>query len=336
MDVRLAIARGLEAGVVRGRCADLASRAWAAWARVERPLTWRENARVVAIGGSTLGGSGKTPLAIACAEELHARGARLALVGHAYAASPGRARIVSLDDDVRVVGDEALVCARRLAPLGVEVVVGRSRQEALDLALREADVAVVDGLCQTTPRRATLALLALHASAPWGAGHCPPRGDLRAPVEKLLSSADRVVLIGGQAGGERSGPFDTAQVVSAGAWLPEPRPVLLDWASLRGPRVGLWTCLARPERLVGFLATRGIRLSHTRFGPDHGVGANHGKRSRVCLPHIPDLDLWLTTAKCRTHLPPPPLEEGIPVATLDHAVRLSAGLCSALRRTIPS
>jgi hypothetical protein len=133
---------------------------------------WREGARVIAVGGSTLGGSGKTPLAIACADALHRAGERVALVGHAYRGRPGRPRFVSVGDDVGEVGDEALECAARLAPYGVPVVVAETRQRALDLALEVADVAVVDGLGQAKPRRASLALLAVDAASPWGAGRC--------------------------------------------------------------------------------------------------------------------------------------------------------------------
>ena len=38
-------------------------------------------------------------------------GARVALVGHAYRATPGRARVVAPDDALHEVGDEALVAA---------------------------------------------------------------------------------------------------------------------------------------------------------------------------------------------------------------------------------
>jgi tetraacyldisaccharide 4'-kinase len=324
MDVRRAIARRLEIGAPVGGVSDAASRAWAAWAKVERPLVWRDSARVVVIGGPTLGGSGKTPLAIAVAQELQKRGHRVALVGHAYGASPQRARVVLLEDDVRVVGDEALVCAGRLAELGIPVVVGPSRQDALNLALALADVAVVDGPCQTAPRRASLALLAVDASAPWGSGHCPPRGDLKASVEATLAATDRVVVVG-----EGS---DSVEVVSEGAWLQDasPRNLLLGWDSLRTLRVGLWTALARPERLLQWLEKRGVRPVELHLGTDHAKGSPKRSLPDAAVP----VDLWLTTAKCRTHLPPA-TPGGVPVATLDHALRLKSSLREVLSRLDP-
>jgi tetraacyldisaccharide 4'-kinase len=305
----------------------MASRAWAARARVERPLAWRDGATVVVVGGPTLGGSGKTPLAIACAEELRRRGASVALVGHAYGASPRRARIVSPDDDVRVVGDEALACARRLGSLGVPVVVGPTRQAALDLALEASDVVVVDGLCQATPRRATLALLAVDACAPWGAGHCPPRGDMRARCEAVLSAVDRVVVIGGELRLPELGlpAHAHAEVVSEGAWS---RGTLLGWDALRRLRLGLWTGVARPERILRGLAKHGVHPEVMRFGADHHPRVPWGP------PDGRKLDLWLTTAKCHAHLKQAG-EGGVPVAVLDHALRLDDGLQELLSRLDP-
>jgi tetraacyldisaccharide 4'-kinase len=334
--LRARIARGLEGGRADGRLSTYASRVWARAARLERPLRWRDGASVVVVGGSTLGGSGKTPLAVACAVELGRLGAKVGFVGHAYAASPGRARIVSERDDVGSVGDEALACAERLAPLGISVVVADARQDALDLALRMADVAVVDGLCQTRPRRATLSLLAVDGDAPWGAGHCPPRGDLRAPAEALLRAVDRVVVIGGEKEDlpdVGSLPCDRAAVVARGAWRTLGRPkTLLDWTELRRLRVGLWTVIARPDRVLRSLARHGVHPTVTLLGADHRPrrGAPRPNPAREALP----LDLWLTTSKCEGHLAQDLafLASGVPVAVLDYSVLLEPRLVAGLGR----
>ncbi len=268
-----------------------------AWARVAtgrlvKALARREGARVVAIGGATLGGSGKTPLAIACARALVANGARVALVGHGYGAHASRrgvARIVTLTDRVEEVGDEALACARALPD--VSVVVAPTRQAALDLALSLADVAVLDGVHQTLPR-ASLALLAVDPRDPWGAGACPPRGDLRAPRAALEALADLVVPI---------------VATSRGAFV-DGR--LAGWEELRGLRVGLVTALARPRRVLELLAANGVHPRVVRTLSDHGRGR---------VPRSTAVDLWLTTGKCRESL----LASGSgAVAELEHEVLL--------------
>jgi tetraacyldisaccharide 4'-kinase len=333
MDIRASVARALEEGRVRGRCADLASQAWASWARLEKPLSWRAGARVVVVGGATLGGSGKTPVAIACAEELCRRGTKVAFVGHAYGASPSRARFVTPGNDLTEVGDEALLASNRLSELGVPVTVAPSRQEALDLALESADVAVIDGVCQTAPRRATLALLAIDGMAPWGAGRCPPRGDLRAPVQVLLEAVDRAVAIEGREGPDVGAlPLDRAEVRSEGAWLEgDSGPELIDWTSLRKLRLGLWTAVARPDRVLRTLAERGVFPVVTVSGRDHGGSPP----APIFNRKEPRLDLWLATPKCRAGRECVSSERGVPTATLDYALELTSSLKDAIGAVVP-
>src|SRR5580658_2515622 len=107
----LGLDEALEQGTLRLPGAELLTEAWRlAMARaLRRKLRWPAHVKVLAIGGSTLGGSGKTPLAIACAAELARLGASPVLVGHAHRAAPGFARVVGGSDPVERVGDEALV-----------------------------------------------------------------------------------------------------------------------------------------------------------------------------------------------------------------------------------
>ena len=297
------VAEGLESGRWNGALARAMERLWAEAAapRLVKRLVWREGAEIVAIGGATLGGSGKTPLAIACARALADTGARVAIVGHAYRARPGRARVVQPDDPVELVGDEALVCAR--ACPDVRVTVGRTRQAALDLALAAADVAVLDGVHQTAPR-AALALLAVDPDSPWGAAACPPRGDLRAPREELVALADRIVPVAS---------------TSRGAWL-DGR--LVAWDELRAARIGLVTSIARPARVLRVLERAGVRPVLVRTFSDHG---------RPDLPRGAAVDLWLMTAKCAAHRVAS-RRGAAPVAVIDHQVHLGEGCRLTLAR----
>lgn len=112
----------------------------------------------ICVGGSTLGGTGKTPLAIEIARHL-SKTRKVALVGHGYRARPERARVVSPHDPLELVGDEALVCARAFEKTNTHVIVGPSRQSAMDLAARIADVMVIDGVLQLAPERARCSIL---------------------------------------------------------------------------------------------------------------------------------------------------------------------------------
>ena len=280
----------------RGRLLPLtlgqpAAAIWARVARPERELRLPARARVVGVGGATLGGSGCTPLAIAVAESLAQSGERVAFVSHGYRASWRRWRQVEITDSAALVGDEALLAARRLAAHGVSVSIGPRRQ-AIERASHEAGVVVVDGLLQTRPVRLAYSILSVDQNAPWGAGHCPPRGDLRAQPDRLLAAADVVCAIDcGDPCAERS-----PQILRVPA-----RSTLLgfdgqrSWGQLHGRRVGVVLAIARPQRVLAQLARRGVTPVVVRLAADHGRPSTRpGDRQRV--------DVWLTTEKCFTKL----------------------------------
>jgi tetraacyldisaccharide 4'-kinase len=312
----------------------------AAGALLDRAVTRRiaapSRVQVVAIGGATLGGSGKTPLAIACAAELAASGARVALVGHAYRATPGRPRLVSPRDALDDVGDEALLAARALAPWGARasVVVAPSRSEAMALAARVADVLVLDGIAQLRPSPAALSILAVDPERPWGDGRSlPPRGSLRAPIATLVAASDAIVTVGdGEPAAEL---FDLGRSVwpsrvdSLGVETYVDEGALMTWPAVRALRVGLLTALARPERVLRALARRGVVPRAILSARDHGpFGRGAGSRAeRRAREH--GVDLWLATPKCALHaaraLP------ALRVAVVHHFVTLHPSLRKRLR-----
>jgi tetraacyldisaccharide 4'-kinase len=300
---------------------------------VVRRLDAPGGAATIAVGGSTFGGSGKTPLAIACAEELARCGARTVLVGHAYRARPPGPRFVGVDDPLGEVGDEALLAARALAPLGARVAVAPTRAEAIAWAAAAADVLVLDGVAQLAPVPATLALLAVDADEPWGAGSALPlRGSLRANIPALLSACDAVVPMT-NAGVSHGCVIDgvgrkmwPARVQSRGAWVDG--GTLLTWEAIRSLRIGLLSALGRPERVRRWLERRGVLPRAFVRARDHGPFGRAARREiRVAQAH--GIDVWLATPKCAIHamrgLP------GIPLAVLDHAVALDPALRNTLR-----
>jgi tetraacyldisaccharide 4'-kinase len=252
---------------------------YSACVRVERLLRFSCRTRLLAIGGATVGGSGRTALALAAARLLVDRGARVAIVGHAYRARPGRARVVTTADALVEVGDEARMLARALGDRAA-VVVAPKRQDALALAENLADVVILDGVLQTAPMRAGLSLLALREDAPWGSGRALPAGDLRAPREMLEAACDRVTHVR------------------------MPLALVHGCPPFAGARVGLVTAVARGDRVARAIAAAGADVvDHAAF-PDHGPV----DLREVDLRLRGDVDFWLCTAKCHEHL----IEAGAP------------------------
>jgi len=306
-----------------------------------------------------MGGSGKTPLAMACASELARAGLRTTLVGHAYRANPSKPRFVGPDDDLNEVGDEALLAARALDGLAlarVAVAPGRAaRARAIALAAGSTDVLVLDGVAQTRPLAASLALLAVDAEQPWGAPSAVDRvamarrGALRqAPIATLVAACDAIVpLLGamepafrGEAGEQertldrlaRLGrPVWPATVSSRGAWVGQ---ALLTWEVLRSRRVGLITALARPERVARSLERHGVTPVAVVSARDHGpLGPTAAARANA-ITNAGQVDMWVATAKCALHAARV-LAPGSPLASLDYTVAIGPELLTRLRNLFP-
>ena len=287
---------------------------WESWlARADlvspvRALRLPASTAIVGVGGATLGGSGRTPVAIALASSLAARGRRVTLIGHGYGArSLSRVHVVRPDSRVDDVGDEALVAARLLEGRA-RVVVGPTRAAAIEYAARTHGVLVVDRLLQTSPVRLSRALLVVDDRAPWGSGRVVPFGDLCAPRDALLDAADEVVRVGGAAA--------TSTIVAVSR--SRARAPLSDFA---GARVGLVTSVARPRRVVDLLAEHGVVPRVHVERPDHGRADPREVRALAARARLEGLDGWLLDAKSAIHL-----ELGSEAWTLDHRVSLSEAI----------
>jgi tetraacyldisaccharide-1-P 4'-kinase len=231
-----------------------------------RELDLPRGVSVIGVGGSTLGGSFRTPVAIALARAL----GDVALVSHGAGARVTRARIVEHDDDVREVGDEALIAVRAL---DAKVIVAPSRREAIAFAARHARTIVVDRLLQTRPVRLSRSILAVDARAPFGAGVTLPFGDLVAPRERLIAACDEIVAIGQQ-----------DEVLTL-----DPRA--------RGLRVGAIASLARPDRMRRALQSLGVDPIVFVERNDHAPVNDRERRALEGLATRHRLDGWVVDAK---------------------------------------
>jgi tetraacyldisaccharide 4'-kinase len=317
--LRAAVGRALERGRDGSAMERAAEALWSAASSrgLQRRLQLPAGAAVVGVGGATLGGAGKTPLCVELARALAAHGTRVAVVGHAYRARAGRPQVVHLDDAVAHVGDDALFAARALAAVRVPVVVAASRRAALHRAAQLADVLLVDGLLQARPVRLAASLLVADAGTP-ATARCPPLGDLRAPWAAMRAVADVVVRVGGDIArdAERDGDGSAGPTLfapsCAGTVELEGREVPL--SELGAARIGLLVAVAHPERIERVLLRAGLVPRRVVALADH---------ARIRSDRIPSagVDIWLTTARCRTKLPD--RLAGAPVAALVH--RLDAG-----------
>jgi tetraacyldisaccharide 4'-kinase len=219
---------------------------------------------VVCIGNFTVGGSGKTPAALAVAALLAGEGVRPFFLTRGYGgrlAGPVRAdAAVHTPEDV---GDEPLLLARAFP-----TVVSRDRPSGAALCAGSgAGVIVMDDGLQNPSLAKDLAIAVVDAGAGTGNGLCLPAGPLRAPLNSQWPHVHAVLVVGYGA------PGDTLAVQAAENGKPvlrarlEPDPATA--ARLRGRRVLAFAGIGRPEKFFATLRECGATLVRTRSFPDH-------------------------------------------------------------------
>ncbi len=157
----------------------------------------REGARagipVICVGNFTLGGTGKTPTAIAIARLLAAAGEKPFFLSRGYGGALGGPLIVDpRNHSATDVGDEPLLLAR-VAP----VVVSRDRVAGAALARSSgATVIVMDDGLQNPSLAKDLSIGVMDGRRGLGNAFVFPSGPLRAPLPTQLGHVQALLLIG--------------------------------------------------------------------------------------------------------------------------------------------
>jgi tetraacyldisaccharide 4'-kinase len=209
---------------------------------------------VICVGNLTAGGSGKTPIAIAIAESLRARGEKIFFLTRGYGGSEAGPAMASRAHSAREMGDEALLLARA-AP----TIVARDRAAGARLAKEKgATVLVMDDGHQNFTVAKTLSLVVVDAESGFGNGFQIPAGPLREPVAQGLARADAVVLVG------------TGQPDLQGFAGPVLRAHLeVDGEAFAGKRIFAFAGIGRPEKFVASLEESGAEVVGSCFFDDH-------------------------------------------------------------------
>lgn len=173
---------------------------------MERARPPQIEAPVLCIGNFTLGGAGKTPLAVAFAKAAKKRGLKPGIVSRGYGGTVSlqRDHVYRVDparDRARDVGDEPLLLAE-YAPVAVAV----NRLAAAEQLLREGvNFIIMDDGFQSRRLYSDYVLIAVDSARGLGNGKIFPAGPLRAPLPVQLAYSDMIVLLGNHVDSDAAG-----------------------------------------------------------------------------------------------------------------------------------
>jgi tetraacyldisaccharide 4'-kinase len=240
--------------------------------RLARAKPYRSALPVICVGNFTVGGTGKTPLALLIARELKRRGEHPAFLSRGYGGrSTGRHLVEPELDTAADVGDEALLLSREAPTLIARDRAAGARAITSDAGLASATVIVMDDGLQNPSLAKDLTIAVVDGGRGFGNGAVLPAGPLRAPLSFQLGLAD-AILVNHPALDQRGEPSNVAQ------WLKRrfPGPVLDarpqpvgDTAVFKGASVIAFAGIANPERFFGMLESLGARLIEQIAFPDH-------------------------------------------------------------------
>ena len=241
---------------------------------------------VISVGGLTVGGSGKSPIAAEVSRTLLGAGLRTALLSRGYGRPRGDSLVVVSDGrsvlaHAGEAGDEPVMLARAIPGLIVIVCADRARAGRLAIARYGAETLVLDDGFQNRGLRKDFEIVTVDGRRPFGNGRLLPAGPLRMPASEI-ARAD-VVVITKLGGDDDPAPLREALAAQArGAQIFEGRTVPVELRDLetgkalpldamRGRRVAAMCGVADPESFVQILDGEGMAVAERFFFADHHV-----------------------------------------------------------------
>ena len=224
---------------------------------------------VVVIGNLTVGGTGKTPLVAALAEETLKRGRHPVILMRGHGGKITGPHLVSPDDSAQAIGDEAS-WLRPFAPVVIAHHRGQGAQFITE-TIPHCDLIIMDDGLQNPTITPSLRIGVFNAKLGLGNGMVIPAGPLRQPFNDGLQQLDAAVINGEDKGIEerlRAKRFDGVIFNSRRNLNPN------DIRSLKGKPVLAFAGIGHPDGFFTMLREAGITLSGSRAFPDHHPYSN--------------------------------------------------------------
>ncbi len=228
-------------------------------ARRTARVGWRAPVPVICCGNATVGGAGKTTLALDLVSRLNARRVKVHVLLRGYRGTAYDQRRVLPGDTAGLTGDEALLLAK-VAPTWI----GADRAESARSAVAAgAEVLLMDDGLQNPSLEKSMSLLVIDGATGFGNGRVLPAGPLREPVATAASRCRAAVLIGEDTSGALARLPPGLQILRAGLVQG------LGAQPLVGRRVVAFAGIAFPEKFFASLKRAGVLVVDRQAFPDH-------------------------------------------------------------------
>jgi tetraacyldisaccharide 4'-kinase len=218
--------------------------------------TFQPRAKIICVGNLTLGGTGKTPIAISLAETFLGHGKKTVFLSRGY---KGRlAGPIVVDPSLHSaadVGDEPLLLARTATTIV-------SRKRAAGAAMADAlgaELVIMDDGHQNFSLRKDLSIIVIDSSSGFGNGQLFPAGPMREPIDEGLGRADAVIVVG----------EEPLQLNTFGGPILRARLAPTEDNKIEKERVVAFAGIGRPDKFFTMLDGMGWQICAARSFSDH-------------------------------------------------------------------
>ena len=149
--------------------------------------------QIVCFGNINAGGTGKTSTILSLLEILKLHKRNIVVLLRGYKSESKLIMKVNIDDDPNVVGDEALLYAKKVCTY-----IGKNRSNAIEKLINQEspDLILLDDGFQDNSIFKNLNFLVISGSRGFGNNLVLPAGPLREPVQLAIKRSDGLILIG--------------------------------------------------------------------------------------------------------------------------------------------
>ena len=244
---------------------------------------------VLCVGNLTVGGAGKTPVAIALAEEAASLGLKPGFLSRGHGGNFKEPHLVDPHHDgARHVGDEPLLLAEH-----AQVAVTPNRAAGARLLIDNGcDFLIMDDGFQSARIHIDFALLVVDARRGVGNGHIIPGGPMRAPLLDQLRLADAILKMGEG----NAADLVIRRAARAGKPIFEAIARPRDAKRLAGKRLLAFAGIGNPDKFYDTATEAGATVALKRSFGDHHFYADDELVDIAATARSAELEI-VTTAK---------------------------------------